>query len=148
MATNKFNFDQLKKNFEQLKRELPIQLANQARTHFTNSFKEQGWEGKAWETPKRRIVGTPEYKYPKKKGLGRRTQKTLVKSGRLKRAVNMSVRSKTFEKIQFIVDVPYASYLNDGTKTIPARPFMKHSFGLKKKQVLLIKSSINKVFNV
>lgn len=147
MSDNKFFFGRAIENISKMKRELPILLANQARRHFIDSFREEGYEGKPWATPQRRIEGTSEYKYPMSKGLGRRTQATLIRTGRLRRAVNASVRSQTFEKVQLIVDVPYAEYLNDGTTHIP-KPyvFMKDSPLLRQKQVEKITNYVNKIW--
>lgn len=146
MSDNKFFFGRAIENISKMKRELPILLANQARLHFTGSFREQGYEGSPWPTPKRKIEGTSEYKYPMSKGLGRRTQATLIRTGRLRRAVNASVRSQTFERVQLIVDVPYAEYLNDGTGKMKAYPFMKDSPLLRQKQVEKITNYVNKIW--
>lgn len=145
---NQFGFDRVLRNMQQLKSELPTELANQAQNFFTGSWRSQAWDGNDWQVPKRRIEGTPEYKYPKKKGLGRRTRATLVQSGRLRRAVSNSIRNATFEKIQLIVAVPYASYHNDGTDKLPKRQFMGDNPTLRAKQVETIKKQIDKVWQV
>lgn len=146
MSENKFFFGRAIENINKLKRELPILLANQARLHFTGSFREQGYEGRPWKEPNRKIEGTPEYKYPKNKGLGRRTQTTLIRTGRLRRDVNSSVRVVSFERIELIVSTPYAAYLNEGTEHMPARPFVKDSPLLRKMQVEKIEKYIDKVW--
>lgn len=149
MADNKFFFGKTLENINKLKAELPVILANQAQRFFVDSFRQEAWrdgDTQPWAIPKRRIEGTPEYKYPMKKGLGRRTQSTLVQTGRLKRAVNASIRNASFERIQLIVDVPYAGYLNDGTSKMPARPFMKDSLTLRQMQMKKINEYVEKIW--
>ena len=111
---NKFGFEIVKQKITAMKEELPKVLANQAQTFFTNSWKNQAWEGQPWKEVKRRQEGTPEYKYPAKKGLGRRTRAILVGAGRLRRAVASSIRSQEFSRIRLVVDLPYAQIQNDG----------------------------------
>lgn len=147
---SKFNFEQVRRNFEEeVKRTLPVKLANQAQNFFAGSFRNQGFTDSslvAWETPKRRIEGTPEWKYPKSKGLGRRTKATLVKSGRLRRAVQDCIKEVTFERIRLLIDVPYAKFHNDGTDKLPQRKFIGDSVTLRAKQKELINTTILKIF--
>src|SRR5450631_3656166 len=96
------------------KRELPIQLAAQAENYFHRSFDNQGFDGKQWQNVKRKIEGTPEYKYPALKGLSRRTKPILQLSGALRTAVGRSIQQATFEKVVLSVALPYASAQNDG----------------------------------
>jgi hypothetical protein len=146
MSDDKFHLGQVLLNIEKMKRELPIQLANLTQQHFVDSFKEEGWEGNKWKTPKRKIEGTPEYKYPKNKGLSRRVKATLNMTGRLRKAVGMSIRVANFQRIQLIVDVPYAKYLNEGTPKMVARTFMKDSSKLRELQRNKIEEYFKKEF--
>ena len=143
---NKFGFDVVKEKITRMKEELPKLLANQAQTFFVKSWSNQGWEGDKWQEVKRRIEGTPEYKYPKKKGLGRRTKAILVNTGRLRRAVGSSIRSQQFDRIRLVVDLPYAEVHNDGGVHAPKRTFMKHSTTLGAMQQEKIKEFTDKVW--
>ena len=120
--------------------------------YFNDSFKNQGWEGQEWKVPKRKIEGTPEWKYPKTKGLGRRTSNTLVRTGRLRREVATSLRESTFEKIKFQVNVPYAAVHNYGLPIrggqMPKRTFMMNTPKLKQLQMNKIKEFIDKTWQV
>lgn len=146
---NKFELDKLLNSVSRVKREVPIVLANQAQNYFVSSFRKQGWSDTgAWQEVQRRISGTPEYKYPAFKGLSRRTKPILVMSGRLRRAVSSSIREATFDRIRLIVPLPYAAAQNYGTNKIVARKFMGDSRELREKQLRLIKTSFDKVFNV
>jgi hypothetical protein len=139
---NKFNIGELVKNIEEVKRTLPILLANQARRYFVNSWQQQGYEGTPWKEVKRREPGTPEYKYPKYKGLSRRTNPILVSSGALRRDANNSIQSQTWDLVRLVSSLEYASYVNKD------RPFMKDSPGLRAKQVKLITETVNKALNI
>lgn len=146
MADNKFRFGQVKKGYEQLKIQLPIDLANQAQNFFVNSWRNQGWDGVPWQIPKRRIEGTPEYKYPKFKGLGRRTRATLVESGALRRAESNSIRTAKFQLIRLVVDLPYAMRHNAGEDGMPKRQYMGDSPILRNLQLTKINTYIGRVF--
>ena len=148
MADTKFKFEALKARIVKMKEVLPVQLANQAQTYFVGSWAAQGWDGTGWQTPKRRIDGTPEWKYPKKKDLGRRTRATLVKTGTLRRAVNNSIRSQVFGQggVRLMVDLPYADVHNSGLGNMPKRKFMGDSPILRVKQIQKIKQFTDNVW--
>jgi len=88
---------------------------------------------------------TKAYKYAKPSA---RTRHILVKSGALRRAVNNSIRSATFNRVELIVGVPYAEYHNEGTKSIPKRQFMGDSVILRRKQIQLINKEVDKIWQV
>lgn len=145
----KFSFDRVKADFERARQELPILLGNQAKNFFAGSWQIQGFEDdgiQSWAEPCRRIPGTRAYKYPKRRDLGRRTRATLVKSGRLRRAVQDSVREVTFERVRLVVDVPYASAHNEGDGHLPQRKFMGDSATLRNMQRNMISKTIDKLW--
>ena len=117
-----FNFTEVKQKLEQSNREIMTVLANQAQNYFVKSFRNQGFDGKSWEEVKRRQPNTPEYKYPKSKGLQRRRSPILtgagyrIRGGTLKRAVSNMSRTAEIGKgtLRMIVDVPYAKIQNEG----------------------------------
>lgn len=148
MADTKFKFEALKARIVKMKEVLPVQLAAQAQSYFVGSWAAQGWDGAGWKTPKRRIDGTPEWKYPKKKDLGRRTRATLVKTGTLRRAVNNSIRSQVFGQggVRLMVDLPYADVHNSGLGNMPKRKFMGDSPILRVKQIQKIKQFTDNVW--
>ena len=149
MEDNKFGFGKKLENIAKMKRDLPVLLANQAQREFTAAFTDQNFtagNGQQWQEVQRRISGTPEYKYPKTKGLSRRTSPILVRTGKLRRAVSNSIRMATFEKIQLVVPLDYAKYQNDGTDNIPQRRFMGDGINLRRKQKDLINREIKKVW--
>lgn len=146
MAQSKFNFQQVLSQLQQVQKELPVLLANQAKNHFLDQFKEQGWEGAAWQEVKRRIPGTPEYKWPQKPKASSRTNPILVRSGKLRRAVSNSIRSATFKSVRLVVDLPYAKRHNEGLDGMPERRYMGDSPALRAKQQDTINKYINKIW--
>lgn len=145
---NPFHIDQMIKDMATVKRQLPILLANQAQRHFVASFQEQGYEGKQWKEVQRRTEGTKAYKYPMHKGLSRRTSPILVRSGNMRRGVNNSIRSATWALVKLVTAFHYASYQNEGTASIEARPFMKDTVKLRAMQTELITKTTNRIFHI
>ena len=154
MGKDRFRFDligeDLKKGSTAMMRE--IAMAN--KNEFLNSFKTQGWDGKRWEEVQRRIPGTKAYKYPKKKGLRRRTRPILVGKGALRRAVNSSIKSVTPNRVRFQVDLPYAAIHNEGSnvggkgrRPMPKRQFMGDSPKLNRLNKSIIQKHVSKSFN-
>ncbi len=139
---DKFNFDQVIKKLEQAKSSLPKVLANDTKKFFLASWQKQGWDDggvKAW-APR---------KYNKNKRAAGRA--ILVKSGALRRAVNASLKSATFDSIKFVVDSPYAKVHNDGLpmrngKPMQQRQFVGDSASLRKIQKGTIQKSTDKIF--
>ena len=117
-------------------------MSNQAQNYFLSSFKNQGFDGQQWQEVKRRTPGTPEYKYPKTKGLQRRTSPILtgagyrIRGGTLRRAVSSMARTSEISqnKLRMIVDLPYANILNEGGKNMPKRQFVGQTSELTKMQ--------------
>jgi hypothetical protein len=142
-----FQFGQIRQNFERTKRELPIVLAKQAENYFADSFKLGRLGTFQWKEVNRRISGTNEYKYPKLKGLSRRTSPILVRTGTLRRKVSRSVSTATWAGVRLIVDLPYASNHNDG-ETLPERPYMKQTNELTTMQRTAIKKTMDKIWHV
>ena len=131
---DKFNFLEVVKRLEAAKSPLMVKLANQAQRHFVATFDKQGFDGKNWQEVKRRMPGTPEYKYPRSKGLSRQTSPILVRTGTLRKLVNKSVKAVTPHSILLTVAAPYAKYLNDGTGKMVRRRFMGDNAILRKEQ--------------
>ena len=137
---DKFNFDTIIKKLESKKSSLPKILANSTKKFFLASWEKQGWDDNGitkWAPRKKN-----------KKAIGRAV---LVKSGALRRAVNASLKSATFDSIKFGVDLPYAQIHNDGLpmkngKRMPKRKYMGDSASLRKIQKGDIHKEIDKIF--
>jgi len=130
------------------KRVLPVQLGNMGTRYWLQAFRLESWEGIKWAEVKRRIPGTPEYLYPKKKDKGRRKRNILFgKSGgtlggahlHLRASVNTSLTKAEWNGIEWKVPVKYAKVHNEGLQAgrgagfkMPKRQFMGNSKELRK----------------
>lgn len=136
-----FNFARKYRLYQDLKRTIPVKIGSQIRNFFLDSFRKQGFTDdsfQAWKEVKRRIPGTKEYKYPKTKGLGRRTSAINVRTGRLRKSI--VVKEASFGRIVVgTTGVSYASYVND------KRPFIEKSATLNKKVKATFKKEMDKI---
>jgi phage gpG-like protein len=120
-----------------VKSSLPTVLANEGTKFFVGSFTQQGFTDtsfNAWK-PRKLVKGR----------LKNTNRRILVKTGRLRRAVNNSVKEKSFKRIVWNVnnsEVPYAGYQNYGDKFLPQRKFMGES----KKLNSIFKEKITRAF--
>lgn len=144
-------FQSMYRKIGSVKNTLPSVLANTGTNFFVENFDKEGFVDNTvqkWKTPKRRIPGTKEYKYPKHRDLGRRTRKTLVGTGKLRRAVNNSAKEKSIKRIVWRVgsEVPYARRHNEGIG-VPKREYMGESKELNRRFKKKIIQAYNKAFN-
>jgi phage gpG-like protein len=147
---NKFKLGAVKKRFEDAKKRLPRQIADESRSFFMKSFEQQGFNNSGsvskWREVQRRIPGTNPYKYPKTRGLSRRTKSILTGTGRLKRSLR--IMQLSFAKSVIATDVPYAIYHNEGSKYQRKRRFMGNSRALNLRVQNLIKLRLQGVFRM
>ena len=147
-----WGFDRVRANIQRTKRELPVRLAKQAENHFVEAFSKGRLDEYKWEEVQRRIPGTQAYKYPKRKGLQRRTSPILVgagykkRGGTLRRRVARSISSAQWNNIRLVVDLPYAKVHNEGGTHIPARPYMRQTRKLESMQKTLIITEVDKIW--
>lgn len=142
---DKFNFDKIIAKLERSKREIPVKLGNDTKNYFLSSWAKQGFGGEKWKEVQRRTPGTKAYKYAKPAA---RTRAILVGkgSGRLRRDVANSLRTATWDKIQFTVQNPYAIYHNTGTEKLPKRQFIGQTRELTNIQTTVIKTAIGGIW--
>ncbi len=138
---SKFNFDKQLKALEGTKSSLPVKLGNATQRFFLSSFKEEGWNDGGLN------------RWPDRKD-DTNTRSLLVKSGRLRKAVADCLREANWNRIKFVVDVPYAQIHNEGgyagrnhAAKIPKRQFIGDSATLRKIQTDLIIQEFNKIFH-
>ncbi len=143
---NRFNFQEVRNKLARTKRELPIVLSKLTENHFTESFTKGALDEHKWSEVQRRIEGTPEYKYPKKRGLSRRTSPILVRTGTLRRKVSRSITNSTWQQVRLAVDLPYAEAHNKGNANIEARPYMIHTKTLERLQLKAIDDHMIKIW--
>ena len=133
---SKFNFDRVLKNIETMKRDVPLDLSKMTQNFFNSSWKNQGFDDGGLQKWKPRKKET-------KKSIGKAI---LVSSGDLRTAVGTSLKEATWDRIRFVVDVPYAAFNNDGTSKMPQRKFMGDSKTLRILQRNRLKKIVDKIW--
>jgi hypothetical protein len=136
-----FHLDKKSKQFAEFKKTFLIKESNEIKNFFIASFRNQGFTDKsleAWKQVKRRIEGTKEYKYPKTKGLGRRTRAINVGTGRTRKSIMVKSVSKN-KLVVGSVGVDYAKYVNE------SRPFIGKSEVLRVKLKNKLKTQMGKI---
>ena len=158
--SDKFNLQEITKRLQAGERETLALLSNQAQNYFLSSFKNQGFDGKPWQEVQRRTEGTNAYKYPKTKGLQRRTSPILVgagfkiRGGTLRRAVSSMADTAQIttsggggtSKLRMVVDLDYAKYNNEGGGHLPKRQFVGQTAQLTEMQLAKIKEITKRIF--
>lgn len=117
-------------SFERMNKEALAKIGDITKAFFIESFDKQGFTDEGfdgWE--------------PDKNG---KTEKILVKSGRLKGSIK--VESITQDEVKVTSDVPYARYVNEGTRRMPKREFMGHSAVLDEKVKKIIDNDVKQAF--
>lgn len=110
----------LQNKMKKIQSQAPKVLANEGVKVFLNNFKTESFEGDEWDEVDRRIPGTYSYKYPKGKGLARRTRPILIgRTRKLRNSVVNSVKEANVIRIKWGSYLPYSDRQNDD------RPFMK-----------------------
>ena len=154
---DKFGFDKVKANLARTKREVLVVMSNQAQNYFLSSFKKQGFDGKKWQEVKRRIPDTSSYKYPKGRGLQRRTSPILVgagfgvRGGGLRRAVGNMAQTASFngtEQIKMTVNSKVGKYHNEGGDHLPQRQFVGTTTELNKMQIAKMEQIVNRIWKL
>ena len=152
-----FKLEEVKMKLAQSEREVMVLLSNQAQNYFLQSWRNQAFDGESWKEVQRRTEGTKAYKYPKEKGLQRRTAPILVGSGWKKRGGTLrravSTMSRTAEnigpfKVRMIVDLPYAKVINEGGRNMPQRQFVGQTAELTRMQTEKIENIISRIWKI
>ncbi len=148
MKDNKFHLGTVKFRYNKLKQQLPKKVADESRSFFMKGFRDGGFNQdgivEKWQEVDRRKPDKNAYKYPKQKGLSRRTKPILVRTGRLRNSIRIT--SISFGRSVIRSDVPYARYHNQGTKYIKKRKFIGRSKYLDRRVIKMINREINKLF--
>lgn len=95
------------------------QIITAARDNFVKNIDTASFNGKAWAIVKKDTPEGKNYKYA-----GR---PPLQNTGNLRAAVYNSIAGRTWNNMKIVVNNDYASYQQEGTDTIPARPFVGES---------------------
>ena len=122
-----FNFGKKKREFEKLKKDLPLVVGNTAKRHFVKSFRDGGFRDKTlnpWQSRKTR--NRSDRRSP------RRKRALLVDTGHMRGSIK--VLSANFRRIRVGSEgIPYAKYHNNPKKARVHRPFIGRSVALNNK---------------
>jgi phage gpG-like protein len=134
MASSQFPlpFKDLLASYKQLRQRLPSQAAIIAAGHFKDNFRRQGildngtviaWQPRKLKRYRQRGQTGKNSSRLKLTAAGKddRRRALLIESGRLRRAIQPS-SDGDYAVVKN--DTPYATAHNEGTDTLPARPFM------------------------
>ena len=100
----KFSINKIAKNFQKLKKTLPVEVGNLAQNFFRSSFEKQGFTDssfKAWK-PKENKNAKAKILVGEKRG------------GTLRRSVGSSLKTTSWDNISFKVPLDYAAIHNNG----------------------------------
>lgn len=122
----------LMERYRAVKVDLPNIIANTCQLVFINEFNRSEWDGKQWE--------------PRKNS--KNTKHLLVDSGTYRIALNNCIKSATWSKVIFAVDLDYAAYQNYGTEHIPARKAIGDGKEVRAKVKNAIRKQMRKIFKL
>lgn len=129
---DKWNFGKVKTALaNKLVPNLPKQLATHTLLFFRTNFNKQGY------VPNDTFVPWAQRKY-------RVNRKVLVETGAMRDA--MRIVSQRFGLVKLEDNDPKAAYHNEGTATIPKRPFMYESKQLQKQHLAIITKAVGDLF--
>jgi phage gpG-like protein len=129
------NSDKIKKQLEEVEKVIEKtlrQMGVEIKNFFINSFKKQGFTDEQFE------------KWDGRKDKKDEGRAILVKTGDLRRSIKVS--EQTNDSVTISTDLPYAQYLNEGTKNMEKREFMGYSKALDSKIKKIIDENIKKIF--
>lgn len=134
----KGRFPDLNKATSELRRILPLKIANLAKNHFLDGFKKDGKQTDASSS------GWAQRKKLDKANRGRRA--ILVKSGALRNDIDIR-RTNLNEIVLGTLDTNYASFHNDGTDKMSQREFLGNSKKLDRKIISLSDREFKRIFD-
>jgi phage gpG-like protein len=153
-----FKFAEIISNLNRVKREVPIKIANVTTNYFAQSFKKQAFGSQVWAEVERRKPDTKAYKYATK---SERKSNILARTGTLRKAVQGSLKTANWDKIEFVVDVSaktksgynYAAIHNEGGHAgrgkgfeMPKRQFIGDTQELRELQLKAYYNAIDKIW--
>jgi hypothetical protein len=141
---SKFKFGKVAAAMKPAIKDAAIEMMRASKRHFSDAFDLEELGGKPWREVARRTPGTPFYEnrvvwgWNKASGKAfKRDQGKYWQTRRILQGTTGRLRYKTVRADSSITNwgavsqmtnpVPYAAYINDGTKYMVARPFMKHT---------------------
>lgn len=129
-----FNFKQKIERFKQMKRTLPVVVANTAKNHFLEGFRKGGFTDETFDP------------WAKRKAKARRNagRAILVDTGQLRRSIKTITAN--FNRIEVgSTGTKYAARHNQGLDGMPKRQFIGNSGQLRKKIRKIIQQQIKDI---
>ena len=134
-----FNFKKKIKEFEQLKKSLPLVVGNMAKRHFVKSFRDGGFTDKTldpWQ--KRKTRNRSDRRNP------RAGRALLVDTGHMRRSVK--IKSASFSSVKIGTNIPYAKYHNNPKKARVHRQFIGNSQKLNNDILRRVRKDVKSIF--
>lgn len=136
---SKFGFDKIIIKLTNKQNEIMDEVAKATVDYFVSEFDKERFDDKNWEA-----LAPSTLEYKKRMGYG---SKKLYNTGKLRNDLKNSLIYKGRMQIKLEVKTPYASYQQDGTKNIPARPFLGQTQKLTELQLKIIDKAFDDIFN-
>lgn len=134
-----------KRDWDTLKRDIPILIANNSKNHFLNGFRRGAMAGGGFTDASR----TGWLKRKKETKLSRR-KSILVKTGHLRQFImSQGILEKAWPRVVIGTrGIVYAARHNEGLAGMPKREFIGDSKILMLKNQILIKRRLDKLFKL
>jgi hypothetical protein len=128
-----------------------VDIMKDTKRYFGEAFDKEQLGKQKWPEVQRRIPGTKAYKREVAKG-GDGTSRNILagETGKLRRKTvraDSSITNNGATSVMFN-PVPYAGYTQDGTRYVPARPFMKQTEELTTIQLNILNTVTGKIWKV
>lgn len=133
MSESPFNFKEKIAILENAKVQLPKELANAGELFFQRNFDKAQWDGVPWAERKD----------------SDNTHALLVASGKLRQAMQKTVKSANWSEIRWSVnDIKYAKWVNGGTDNMVAREFIGGGKELDEIVMKKIDQRVKRILNI
>jgi hypothetical protein len=162
---SKFGFNKAQTAFGKATKQAAIIMMRETKIYFGKAFDSEQLGNDKWQEVKRRTPGSKFNKRQVVTGINQPTGKRfIVDQGRdfatrkILKGTTGRLRYKTVKadsaitgngRVSTMINpVPYASYINEGTTYMPARPFMKQTDALTTLQLKILETETGKIWQV
>lgn len=145
---SQFGFDKVLSNLKSAEYKALSRIAEKSRDYFVRSFQLQGFGSEKWLEVQRRIPGT--IAYATATADDRKRPILHGRTGDLLQATENSIQSVTAKRAVLYNKMDYAAVQNegDGSRHLPARPFMKQNQELTDIQLEILQEETGKIWQV
>lgn len=162
---SKFGFDKIAKDFDRVRKNAAISIAERSKQYFADAFDKEALGGEKWEEVVRRIEGSHFNKRQVVGGINKASGKKFVTdqgddyatrkilsgtTGRLRYKTEKADTAITMNgQVTTITNpLPYASANFEGNAYQPARPNMKQTEELTQLQLTILKNETGKLWTI